>query len=351
VSEHPRLGAYVLPGRVDDPRPAIDQARAAEELGLGSVWVGERFGTKDAGALAAAIGQATSTVGIGTAITTFATRHPLSLASLAMTIQALTAGRFTLGVGRSVAPLWRSLGLPNMTSDVLVDSVDIVGRLCRGEKVTYDGPAGRFRSLRLGDLPAVAPPPILLAAIGPKTLALAGRHFDGVILHPFLTVDAVERSAAIARRAAETAGRDPATVRVCATVVVAPDLPPAEEQAVVAARAVTYFQIPGFGELLAGVNGWDPAPLGHLRAHPQLANLRGSADNAFTRDELADVAGRLPPDWLSSAAAAGSVAHCAARLDEYLAAGADELILHGTTPERLGPLLDVVVKSRPEPGR
>jgi probable F420-dependent oxidoreductase len=257
-----------------------------------------------------------------------------------MTLQAMTGGRFTLGVGRSVPPLWRSLGLPPMTNEVLVDSADIVRRLCRGEKVSYEGPAGRYRSLRLGDLAEVEPPPILLAAIGPKTLELAGRHFDGVILHPFLTPEAVGRSADRVRAAAVAAGRDPASLRVCATVVVAPDLDADEENEVVAARAVTYFQISGFGELLASVNQWDPAPLQHLRAHPQLAGLRGSADGAFTRDQLADVASRIPVEWLETAAAAGSTDHCAGRVAEYLGAGADEIILHGTTPDRLGPMLD-----------
>jgi probable F420-dependent oxidoreductase len=340
MSQHENLGAYVLPGRVDDPRPAIAQARAAEELGLGAVWVGERFGTKDAGALAAAIGQATTTLRIGTAITTFLSRHHLSLASLCMTIQAMTGGRFTLGVGRSVPPLWRSLGLPPMTNDVLVDSADIVRRLCRGQKVTYEGPAGRYRSLRLGDVPDVEPPPILLAAIGPKSLELAGRHFDGAILHPFLTPHAVGRSAARVRAAAASSGRDPSALRVCATVVVAPDLDPDEETEVVAARAVTYFQIAGFGELLASVNRWDPAPLTDLRAHPLLAGLRGSADGVFTRDQLVDVASRLPPAWIDEAAAAGTAEHCIGRLDEFLDAGADELVLHGTTPDRLGPMLE-----------
>jgi 5,10-methylenetetrahydromethanopterin reductase len=331
-----KLGAYVLPGRVDDPRPAIEQARAAEQLGLRAVWIGERFGTKDAGALAAAIGQATSRVGVGTAITTFRTRHHLSLASLAMTIQALTDGRFILGVGRSVAPLWRSLGLPPMTNAVLVDSADIVRRLCRGEKVTYDGPAGSYRSLRLGDLPDVAPPPIVLAAIGPRTLELAGAHFDGVLLHPFLTPEAVGRSAQIARRAAEAAGRKADALTIYATVVTASGLPAEEEAAVVGGRAVTYFQIPGFGEQLAQVNGWDTEPLRRLREHPQLAGIRGAADSVRTRDQLTEAADALPREWLASASAVGTPLDCARKLDEFVRAGADELVLHGSTPDQLG---------------
>jgi hypothetical protein len=126
---------------------------------------------------------------------------------------------------------------------------------------------------------------------------------------------------------------------VLATVVVAPELDPGDEAAVVAARAVTYFQIPGFGELLATTNGWDPAPLDRLRAHPKLASLRGSADAVFSREELVEVSGALPAEWLATSSASGSGAECAARAREYLAAGADELILHGSTPERLAPLL------------
>jgi 5,10-methylenetetrahydromethanopterin reductase len=336
------LGVYVLPGRVGDPRPVIGQARTAEHLGLGAVWIGERYGTKDFGVLVGAIGQATRSVRIGTAIAHFVVRHPMALASAMMTAQALTDGRFVLGVGRSVDAMWKAVGLPRMTSAVMVDSADIIRRLCRGERVSYDGPAGRFPAVRLGDVPDVQPPPILLAAIGPKSLALAGSTFDGVILHPFLTAEAVGRSAAAVRRAAEVAGRDPADVRVCATVVVAPDLTPDEQTAIVAARAVTYFQIPGFGELLAGVNGWDTAPLTTLRSHPQMANLRGAADSVFTRAELAEVSALLPSTWLTDAAAVGTAGQCASRLREYLAAGADEIILHGSTAELLGPTLQHV---------
>jgi probable F420-dependent oxidoreductase len=345
-----RLGVYVLPGRVDDPRPAIDQARTAEHLGLGTVWIGERYGTKDIGPLAGAIGQATRQIRIGTAITHFAVRHPIALASTAMTLQALTGDRFLLGVGRSVPPLWRAFGLPQMTNAVLTDSARMLRELCRGEKVSYDGPAGRFPALRLGDLPNAQPPPILLAAIGPKSLALAGRHFDGVILHPFLTPEAVARSAETVRQAAREAGRAPGDVPVYAIVVTAPDLTAREEAAVVAARAVTYFQIKGFGEQLAGVNEWETAPLEKLRAHPMLAELRGSADGAFTRDELLEVGQLLPKAWLDSASATGSASRCADRISSYLDAGADEVILHGSTPELLGPTLQHVREARDSHG-
>jgi probable F420-dependent oxidoreductase len=334
--ESVRLGAYALPGRVPDPRRGIAQAAEAERLGLQTLWLSERWGTKDFGVLAGAFSQVTDRIRIAAGVTHLQSRHPAMLASMAMTAQALSDGRLVLGVGRSVDAMWAAVGLPASTNRSIIDSVDIFRRLCRGEKVRYVGPAGDFPSLRLTDVPDQPVPPVVFAAIGPKGLALAGRHFDGVLLHPFLTPDAVARSAVAVRRAAEEAGRDPASVRIYATVVTASGLPPAEEAAVVGARAVTYYQIPGFGEQLATVNGWDLRDLERLRAHPTLAAIRGAADSVRTREELTRTAEALPAEWTRGAAALGSPEECAAAFERYRVAGADELVLHGSTPDQLG---------------
>jgi probable F420-dependent oxidoreductase len=333
------LGAYALPGRVADPRAIVGQAQAAQELGLQTLWLSERWGTKDLGVLAGAISQVTSTIRIASGITHFQARHPAILASLAMTAQALSGGRMIIGVGRSVDAMWAAVGLPKSTGASIVDHADIFRRLCRGEKVRYDGPAGTFPSLRLNDVPDQPVPALVLAGIGPKTLALAGGHFDGVLLHPFLTPDAVRRSVASVREAERQAGRPPGSVRVYATVVVACDMPPERELAVVGARAVTYYQIPGFGERLAAVNGWDPKPLARLRAHPRLVGVRGSADAVLTREELAEPASVLPAAWTRGAAAIGTARCCHDTFDRYREAGVDELVLHGSAPDQLGPLL------------
>ena len=60
-----------------------------------------------------------------------------------------------------------------------------------------------------------------------------------------------------------------------------------------------------------------------------------SADKALPRSELIELSGALPPDWLPSSSAVGDAPTCAHRLHEYLDAGADELLLHGTTAEHL----------------
>ncbi len=76
-----------------------------------------------------------------------------------------------------------------------------------------------------------------------------------------------------------------------------------------------------------------------MRAHPQIAALGGSlADQAFTRMQLVEVSRTLPKFWYEQGAAVGSAAECAATLCEFLDAGADEIVLHGSAPKQMGPL-------------
>src|ERR1700728_1450529 len=208
-----RLGAYVLPGAAPDPALGIEQARATERMGLGTAWIVERYDTKDLGALAGALSQVTGRVQLAAGVTHPYLRHPMVLASMGQTLQALTGGRFLLGLGRSASWRLAAYGQPSPTLAALEDMSGLLCRLWVGQTVEYDGPLGRFPQLRLPVVLAAAPPPLLLAAIGPKTLALAGRCYDGVVLHPLLTPAAVRRSADIVRAAAQEAGRDPDGVR------------------------------------------------------------------------------------------------------------------------------------------
>src|SRR3546814_10982784 len=112
------------------------------------------------------------------------------------------------------------------------------------------------------------PPPIIFTSIGPKSLEFAGEHCYGVLLHPFVSAQGVANSAKIVRDAAERAGRDPMSVRIYHNIIVAPDLPKDEEEAVVGGRAITYFDLPGFGDLIVDLKGWDKKGLENIRANP-----------------------------------------------------------------------------------
>ena len=100
------IGFYVLAGAPQSPAELFDEVPTAELLGLGSVFISERFNIKEAVTLSGAVGAVSRTLGIATAATNHNTRHPVVTASYATTMHRLTGGRFTLGLGRGIAPLF-----------------------------------------------------------------------------------------------------------------------------------------------------------------------------------------------------------------------------------------------------
>jgi 5,10-methylenetetrahydromethanopterin reductase len=325
------LSIYVLPGRAPDPAVGLREAAEAERAGFDGIYLSERLDVKDAAVMCGALAVASERLRVGTAVIHPGTRHPLTIASMAATMQMVSGGRFVLGLGRGLGALAPSLGVPKPTLAALAHLVSTIRRLWAGERLTEDGAAGTFRGLRFSDLPSGAPPPILFGTVGPKGLELAGRLFDGVILHPLLSTDAVARSVARVRRAAEETGRDPAAVHVVSTLVMAPDLSDQRVDIAVRARAISYLQVRGLGELLADANGWDPAVLDRIRNHPTLSG-KGIADTALTRDRLVAAAEAIPASWLDEGTAIGTAGRCRDRAEAYLAAGADEILVHGASP-------------------
>ena len=334
-----KFGTYILPGRVGDPRRGIDEAIEAERIGLGCVWISERYALKEPAVLAGAVSEATSRIRItGTFYATM--RHPLVTASTANMMQAMSGDRFRLMFARAVPAYMKMLGAGAVTMERLADTISICRRLWAGETINYEGILGKFPAIKLTDRHAGPTPPIIFTAIGPKSLEFAGTHCDGVLLHPFVSPEGVRNSTRIVRDAAEQAGRDPMAVRIYHNIIVAPDLPKDEEDAVVRGRAITYFELPGFGDMIVDVNGWDKSVLDQIRAHPQIAALNGKpADQAFTRQELVEVGRILPQKWIDEGAAVGTAAQCADQLMDYLDAGADEILLHGSSPKDMGPLV------------
>lgn len=343
----PELGVYTLPGRVSDPRPALDDARDAESAGLGSLWISERPDVKEAATLSGAVGAVTSRTAVAVGVTNPQTRHLMVTASYASTMAELTGGRFMLGFGRGINLRWDVWGVPHVTSAMLADTVGLLRTLWRGEPVLgHDGPAGKFDYLSL-DHTVAHPVPVGLAALGPKTQVLAGEHFDVVLLHSHWTDQAVADCVARVRTSAERAGRDPDAVQVWSCLVAACELPEELELVHVVRRMTTYMQIPGYGELIVDANGWDPAVLDRVRAHPLLQGRIADATQ-FTTDELRELRDLYPEEWLSSSNAVGSAAHCAQRVRDQFDAGAAGVVLHASSPRELAPLLSAYEPLRPE---
>lgn len=161
-----RIGLYVVDQ--SDLQSQIGQARAAAEHGLASVFFGQVLAW-DPLTVAALAGAAVPGIEVGTGVVQTYPRHPISLAGQALTVAVATGGRFTLGVGPS--------------HKQFIEGV---------YGLSYDRPAHHTReyltALRAElsgtghlEVPGAQPPPVLLSALGPVMLRIAGELADGTI--------------------------------------------------------------------------------------------------------------------------------------------------------------------------
>lgn len=339
------LSAYLIAGRVkarpngrfqtDERSPAqgIADGVDAENIGFHRVFVSERWNLKEAAVLLGAVGALTQRVGLGTGLINTSSRHPLHTAAMGSTLTAAFGNRVVIGIGRGDDNMLKGTGLRAYDFAGLIDYVRILKRLWAGETVSYDGPAGRYESLALGDLHDGPPPEVWYGSFGlPRSARAAAAAMDGVLLVPNMTPDGTRAAVARLRQECERIDRDPATLRIAQCVITAPELDELETRQVAHARAFTYLQAPGYGDALCAVNGWDPAALAALSQHAQLTGIPRIADNVFHRSELVGPASLIPEHWITDSCALGSVDDCVAQLRRFRAAGADELVTYGSTP-------------------
>src|SRR5947199_8455723 len=180
---------YAPPGT--NPAELVPIVRTAEALGYDSAWAAEAWGT-DAVSVLAWLGASTTTIKIGSAIMQIPGRTPANTAMTAATLDLMSGGRFILGLGTSgpqVVEGWHGQpwGKPLGKTREYVEIVRAALRrevvVHEGEhyRIPYDGPGatGLGKPLKLMLRPLRADIPIYLAALGPKSIALAAEIADG----------------------------------------------------------------------------------------------------------------------------------------------------------------------------
>jgi probable F420-dependent oxidoreductase len=340
---HPELGFYTLAGGAQDPRALLTEVQHAERLGLGSVFISERFNVKEAVTLCGAAAAVSTNIRIITGATNHNTRHPIVTASYATTMHRLTGGRFVLGIGRGIAPMFDAFGIPRITTAQMEDFAGVMRKLWHGETVVgHDGPIGSYPVLAL-DPTFDEDIPLGLVAFGPNSLELGGRAFDHVILHTYFTDETLQRCVDTVKQAAEAAARDPDDVTVWSCFATIGDhLPHDVRLKKSVGRLATYLQ--AYGDLMVETNRWDPQVLERFRADDVVTSIRGAIDVRATTEQLEHIATLLPAEWLAPAAT-GTPAECADAIRGQLELGADAVIMHGCSPTELAPVLDAYAAS------
>lgn len=205
----PALRVAVSAGPGEEAVPFVQEA---ERLGVDSVWSAEAWGY-DALTPLAYLAARTSTIRLGSGIVQVGARTPAMTAMSAMTMQALSGGRFILGLGSSgpqVIEGWHGVPFASPVQRTR-ETIEIVRKITRGEHSEYDGkfytlplPGGAGRAIR-----SAAPPvevPIYVAALGPQNLRMTGALADGWIGTSFIP-ETAEVFLSHLRAGAEGAGR------------------------------------------------------------------------------------------------------------------------------------------------
>ncbi|WP_268814624.1 TIGR03564 family F420-dependent LLM class oxidoreductase [Streptomyces olivochromogenes] len=174
------------PERGDSARKVarmIDDVTWAERAGLDTAWVPQIPTDFDALTAVALMGARTERIEIGTAVVPLQTQHPIALARQALSAQGAAGGRLALGLGPSHHWIIQDmLGLPYERPAAFTrDYLEVLDAALRGPG-PVDVENGTFTVHNPLDLAPVAPLPVLLAALGPVMLALAGERADGTVL-------------------------------------------------------------------------------------------------------------------------------------------------------------------------
>ena len=239
------IGADGINNTLDD---IIKLAQRVEKAGLDNIWMANIFGF-DAISTLALIGRETSRIGLGTAVTPTYPRHPTAMAQQAMTTAAASNNRFSLGIGLS-----HKVVIENMfgfsydkPAKHMKEYLEVLMPLVRGESTNYDGEQYNVHGVTL-DVPGVDTMPVLVAALGPVMLKIAGELADG-------TITWMVGPKTMSKHIVPGLGRSDATVVAGVPIVLTTNVDKARES--IGKGLVMYGQLPSYRAMLdrEGVSG------------------------------------------------------------------------------------------------
>jgi F420-dependent oxidoreductase-like protein len=190
------------------PAGMLAEIEWAEAAGMDTAWIPQIPSDFDAIVTVALLGTGTTRIELGTAVVPLQAQHPIALARQALSAHAATGGRLALGVGPSHHWIVRDmLGLPyERPAAYTRDYLEVLNTALKGAG-SVDVENETFTVHNPLDLDPVAPLPVLVAALGPVMLRIAGEHADGTVLWMADERAIAEHIAPSITKAADNAGR------------------------------------------------------------------------------------------------------------------------------------------------
>ena len=244
-----RIGIMIgADGANRDLDGVIAVVKQAEAAGLDNAWLANIF-SFDAITTLALAGRETQRIGLGTAVTPSYPRHPTAIAQQALTAQAACRGRFTLGIGLSHKLVIEDmLGLSYARRAThMREYLEVLMPLARGETVNFDGEEYRVHGLAM-DIPSARGLEVVVAALGPAMLKVAGALADGTNTWMVGPKTMAQHIVPRLTEAAEAAGR-PAP-RVVAGFPIALTSKPDDARQAIGKVLTIYGQLPSYRAML-----------------------------------------------------------------------------------------------------
>jgi len=268
---------------VDGPiEKTIERATQLRALGFTRTWSSQIFGP-DTLTVLAIVGRELRDLDLGTAVVPIHTRHPTMLAAQARTVQDAIGGRLSLGIGLShkavVEGMWGfSFERP---AHYMREYLDALEPMLRGEKVATKGE--RVSATTLGTLgpPDVRTPDLLIAALAPKMLAMAGTVTNGTLTWMTGVKTIADHVVPTINAAAAAAGRP--TPRVVCSLPISVTSDVATTRVHVNETLAIYGQLPSYRAMLDREGAVGPADVGLFGTHDQvLEQLHALAEAGAT---------------------------------------------------------------------
>ncbi len=260
----------------------IERATHLHSLGFRSMWASQTFGP-DTLTVLSIVGRSLRDVDLGTAVVPVQPRHPTMLAAQARTVQEAIGATLSLGIGLShqvvVEGLW---GLSfDHPARYMREYIDALGPMLRGDNVNVQGE--RVSALTFNPLgPAqTRTPGLLLAALGPKMLSLAGAMTDGTVLWMTGVKTIASHISPLLREAAANAGRGEPRVVCALPITVTKDIEKAK--ALINEHYAVYATLPSYTAMMEREGAREPADVGIIGSAEQvLEQLHGLRDAGVT---------------------------------------------------------------------
>lgn len=309
------------------PADHLALAREADRLGYSVVWAAEAYGSDSPTMLAWIAGQ-TERIDVGAAVMQIPARSPAMTAMTAATIDALSGGRFRLGLGVSgpqVSEGWHGVRFAKPLGRTR-EYVEIVNLAIARKPVAYQGehytlplPDGAGKALRLGFHPPREHIPIYLAAVGPKNLELAGEIADGWLAIFFAPDAAGEYLQHIERGRAKIGAASPPGL---AGFDVAPSVPVVLGDDLAACADVLR---PNAALYVGGMGSREQNFYNQLAVRMGYADAAKQVQDLYLNRQIRDAAAAIPQDFIERTSIIGNRIQIKERILQYAAAGVGTL--------------------------